>query len=229
MVTAVMLTYGAHKNETEEAIESFLRQDYPDKKLLIVNTHPDPVIFEGAEIHNIPDMPLKDVSHYAMCQVKTPLLCIMDDDDIFLPWHISQLMRHRREAGTGKKLAIIQKHHYLSALRARRLTLRVGAWASAVFETPTKEALDIILERTTTFYDASFRRNPIWDRVIIDERPSLINRRGALGQWSNRRQGVDRIKKNVYRNRILEPFVPHWDIDYVKLAEEFERGENENT
>jgi cellulose synthase/poly-beta-1,6-N-acetylglucosamine synthase-like glycosyltransferase len=39
LIKVLTRTYGEHKTLTEEAIYSFLQQDYPNKQLIILNTH----------------------------------------------------------------------------------------------------------------------------------------------------------------------------------------------
>ena len=83
-VTAICMTYGRHKRLTEETIESFLRQDYPYKRLLIINTHPDPIreSWPQVEIQNIEDSfaTYPEKQHYAITQVESEYFCMMDDD-----------------------------------------------------------------------------------------------------------------------------------------------------
>ena len=77
-ITAVMLCYG-RKALAEEAVESFLRQTYMRKRLLIVNTHPDRIWFEdeypNIEVHNIHPDPFENLNekyNYAFDQIRTP-------------------------------------------------------------------------------------------------------------------------------------------------------------
>ena len=76
-ITALMLYYG-RKNLAEEAIESFLRQTYPHKRLVIVSTHPDGVHFETdypeIEVHNLPPDAFENLNekyNYAFSQIRT--------------------------------------------------------------------------------------------------------------------------------------------------------------
>ena len=98
MITCVMNTYGDHPRLAEEAIEGFLRQDYPDIKLLIVNTNIRPVYFTrgypNIEVQNFPPDKFKSYPEkfaYSLCQVKTSHFILFDDDDISLPWRVSAL------------------------------------------------------------------------------------------------------------------------------------------
>jgi len=239
-VTAVMLTYGSRKNTCEETIESFLRQDYQAKTLLIVNTHPDRLFFE-AKYDNIgvlnvqPDFPtLADASHFALSQVETPLLCIMDDDDIFLPWHISQLVEHYEKAKKSraetKLLDIINPRYYEIRRRGHiRIISGKESWKSSLYERPPEGILEEIRRhpKATSFYDGPFRANRIWQKVKLPDgaRPSLIQRIGVGVDWTDRRETVmagkrDIHKEAVYKKRLLEPWRPHWDRDYIGMAEE---------
>jgi len=253
-VTAVMLTYGAHKNETEEAIYSFLRQDYLHKRLLILNTHPDPIIINAGEYEKLFDVRVLNMrdedfqtdidrggfhaaSYYAISQVETPLLCIMDDDDICLPWHISQLVslyEKYKKKEPDKFVSVGTGRLYLSRDCKKQISCvhDFPSWLVYLYEKPSAAVLEDIYGRSLSgpFYDEHFRENPAWERATFPEaKISCIKRDCIFGRWAGGR-GDDRgFKAAIYNNRITEPFVPHWDIDYVKLVEEFERRGHENT
>jgi GT2 family glycosyltransferase len=98
-ITALMLYYG-RRSLAEEAMESFLRQTYPHKCLLIVNTHPDPVYFEqeypNVTVHNLAPDYFKNLNakyNYALKQVETNWWAPWDSDDIWLPWHFENLVK----------------------------------------------------------------------------------------------------------------------------------------
>ncbi len=79
----------------EEAIESFLRQDYPDKELIILNDCP------GQElICNVPDVTVINLPrrfrsygeklNAAIALAQGSIIALWNDDDIMLPWRISK-------------------------------------------------------------------------------------------------------------------------------------------
>lgn len=89
----------------EEAIQSFLLQDYPHKQLIIVYDTPGQSVEvenyrnEGIQVHNLPVrfsvLGLK--IRYAIDESDGELLCRWDDDDISLPWRLSMSVRRIQE------------------------------------------------------------------------------------------------------------------------------------
>src|SRR5690349_24951790 len=78
----------------EEAIESFLRQDYPHKELIVVNDTPGQELTcaaEGVVIVNLPRRirTVGDKQNAAVAIANGALLAPWDDDDISLPWRLS--------------------------------------------------------------------------------------------------------------------------------------------
>jgi hypothetical protein len=82
----------------EEAIESFLVQDYPYKELLILNDTPGQVLCYDHPQVRIVNTPFRCGSlgekRNLMASLATgELLCVWDDDDISLPWRLSTSVR----------------------------------------------------------------------------------------------------------------------------------------
>lgn len=99
-ISCKCLTYG-RVNTLEEAIESFLRQDYPADKceLIIVNDYPlqtlkydDPRI----RIINFPESfkTIGDKENYATSCCYGEIICQWDDDDIALPNHLKNVAKY---------------------------------------------------------------------------------------------------------------------------------------
>jgi hypothetical protein len=95
MVSCQCITFG-RPHLLNEAVESFLQQDYPGpKELIILNDHPDVRI----ENHGIPDVHVVNVprrfhsigeKRNACCGLCSgDLIAPWDDDDISLPWRLS--------------------------------------------------------------------------------------------------------------------------------------------
>ena len=112
LVSCLMMTYNkAPKSLTlvEEAVECFLRQDWPDKELIIVNDAPGQVLrFNNryANIHlvNLPRRvhSLGEKVNVAASLAQGEVLFRWDDDDIHLPWRLSLSMARRGEAAYWK-------------------------------------------------------------------------------------------------------------------------------
>lgn len=111
-VTCVCPTYGRF-TRLRTAVACFLFQTYRPRSLLIVNDGPRPIKLtwsgkkrltgDGWEIilRNIPDgYDTLGEKRTAMAEAtETPLIAHWDDDDIYLPWHIEQMVEAQRKSG----------------------------------------------------------------------------------------------------------------------------------
>lgn len=97
-VSCVCLTYG-RPELLEESIESFLRQDWVGpKELIIVNDHPEQQLkFDHPEVtvFNIPRRlrTLGEKRNLSVSLTKWDNILVWDDDDIYLPWRITETMK----------------------------------------------------------------------------------------------------------------------------------------
>ena len=97
--SCLLLTYNKPPRSlhlVEEAIESFIRQDYPSKELVILNDAPTQVLrlahkHENIRLVNLPYRvrTLGEKVNVAAALTTGDLLFRWDDDDIHLPWRIS--------------------------------------------------------------------------------------------------------------------------------------------
>jgi glycosyltransferase involved in cell wall biosynthesis len=104
LVSGQMITYN-RVELVEEAVESFLRQDYKgDKELIILNDCPEQtLVFNHPEVHIInvnrrfDSVGAKRNACVSLC--KGEIIFPWDDDDISLPYRISVSLKYK---GTGK-------------------------------------------------------------------------------------------------------------------------------
>lgn len=97
MISCLCMTYNRcpdHQRLLEEAIESFLRQDYKDKELLVCNDTPGQHLefsHPQVRIFNFPErMPTLTDKIQSMIDIaRGDILCRWDDDDISLPHRLS--------------------------------------------------------------------------------------------------------------------------------------------
>lgn len=87
----------------EEAIESFLRQDYPEKELIVLNDCPSQELAcnaPGVVVVNVSRRfrSLGEKLNAGMALASGNLLTNWDDDDISLPWRLSQSIERLAEA-----------------------------------------------------------------------------------------------------------------------------------
>jgi glycosyltransferase involved in cell wall biosynthesis len=97
-VSCLCATYNRaplYLNLVEEAVESFLRQDYPNKELIVFNDTPGQTLhFDHPEVQVV-NTPFRCASlgekrNLLAAMADGELICIWDDDDISLPWRLSR-------------------------------------------------------------------------------------------------------------------------------------------
>lgn len=96
LVSCLLPTYGRIPRFTyllEEAVESFLRQTYPDKELIICNDTPGQrLIYHHPQVRviNANDRfpTLGEKLHFMLEKANGDYICRWDDDDISLPWRL---------------------------------------------------------------------------------------------------------------------------------------------
>ncbi len=99
LVSCLCLTY-ARPRYLREAVWCFLQQDWPNKELVIVNDHPEPITLDhaypGIQVHNLPQRfpSLGAKRNFSFRAARGDYLMIWDDDDLVLPWRLSLTMRH---------------------------------------------------------------------------------------------------------------------------------------
>lgn len=97
LVSCICATYNrppGHQHLIEEAVESFLRQTYPHKELLVINDTPGQELVcdaPGVRVINFPErFPGLGQKHNAgVALARGDLIANWDDDDISLPWRLS--------------------------------------------------------------------------------------------------------------------------------------------
>lgn len=92
LVSCLCSTYGRY-NVLQEAISCFLEQDYENKELIVLNNHPVPLEADLPQVTivNKPGHPtLGDCRNALLEMANGELVRTWDDDDLYLPWAISQ-------------------------------------------------------------------------------------------------------------------------------------------
>lgn len=101
-----MCTYGRYEI-VRQSLTMFLTQDYENKQLVIFNTAPTPlsldanllrrgdikVVNQTSKADGSPFTCLGDVRNASLDHAEGDLYICWDDDDLFLPWHISQAVQ----------------------------------------------------------------------------------------------------------------------------------------
>jgi glycosyltransferase involved in cell wall biosynthesis len=88
----------------EEAIESFLRQDYPDKELIVLNDCPGQELICDALDVCVINVPRRFRSYGEKLNAGIALaqgshIALWNDDDIMLPWRLSKSLERLADAG----------------------------------------------------------------------------------------------------------------------------------
>jgi hypothetical protein len=224
LVTCLQLSYG-RPHLSVEAVESFLRQTYKNKLLLIINTHHSPVRFarpyKNIKIHNVaPFAHLSDIYRYGMSLVKTKHFLLWDDDDIFLPWHIADRVNARLAnpacnavthqvafASYGNKIKSLDSNMFVSQYLYDKNNIKPDAGVCR--------------------WDVKWDQKP-WNRfhlTLPKIKPSYIYRwdtgephvsgsETEKGQHENFRRGNEEKKKVNFP----DPWIPAWKRDYVSDA-----------
>lgn len=98
-ISCKCITYG-RVDTLEEAIQSFLLQEYPGKKeLIIVNDYPlQKLVYDHPEIkiYNMDETfaTIGDKENYATNLCQGELICQWDDDDVALPNHLNNVYKY---------------------------------------------------------------------------------------------------------------------------------------
>ncbi|MEZ4562791.1 MAG: glycosyltransferase family A protein [Thermomicrobiales bacterium] len=97
LISCVCPTYGrppGQQHLIEEAIQSFLLQDYPNKELIVLNDCPGQELVcdaPGVRVVNVSERfpSLGDKRNAGVALARGDLIATWDDDDISLPWRLS--------------------------------------------------------------------------------------------------------------------------------------------
>src|SRR5687767_6173689 len=99
-ISAKCITYG-RVHLLQEALHSFLIQDYPEDlcELIIVNDYPlQKLIFDHprVKIFNMAATfpTIGDKENFAIEQCSGDVIAVWDDDDIAMPWHLSNVAKY---------------------------------------------------------------------------------------------------------------------------------------
>jgi glycosyltransferase involved in cell wall biosynthesis len=139
-VSCFCLTYGRPR-VLEEAIHSFLEQDYAGpKEMIVLNDYPDQILaFDHPEVQviNLPRRfrSLGEKLNAAVALAAHDLLFVWDDDDIYLPHRLSFSVAHfAPQKGFFKgEVAWFWNHHALSGPAKNRFHA-ASCWSRRLFD-----------------------------------------------------------------------------------------------
>jgi len=228
-VSCILLTYNRppeHLVLIEEAIQSFLLQDYPEKELVVLNDCPGQYLecdAPGVVVINVPKRfrTLGEKRNAAIALTDGSALLPWDDDDIMLPWRISMSVRRLTDADYFNPA----RYWLMTPTKLHRAHPRGTAHGCSIF---TRNAFDRIggYPHINIGEDASFEWALRRTRsVTVVSGPELeisdwyyVLRWGvggahlsAQGNAEGRYEEIGR--RPIYPGRYL--LRPHWEQDYT--------------
>lgn len=234
-ISALCITYG-RPHLLEEALESFLKQDYPDKELIIINDLPEQeLIFDNPQvkIFNFKERfpTIGDKRNKSVELSSGDILTSWDDDDIYLPWLLSSLVE---KFETNKELEFIQPNRSFCLCNGK-IEITKGWCAHVAF---TRKIFDAVggYYSMNSGQDSNLNKriketlnaNKYKDIPITDEEICYIFRWGGdsyhLSGYGKdqpgQKSGFIKIEERV-KSKPIEPIIhlkPHWKKDYFKIT-----------
>jgi glycosyltransferase involved in cell wall biosynthesis len=231
-ISALCITYG-RPHLLEEAIESFLRQDYENKELIIVNdlgeqtlvfSHPQIKIFNfPRRFHSIGIKRNKSVELSS-----GDILTNWDDDDISLPWRLSQIAAAFNQDPTleyfkpdkawcyhGDTLCLPHYNlFYMMAAFSKKAFLKVGGYKSINFG-EDKDLCERVIAcsnaKTISFKDSEYPFIYGWRGDSFH-----LSAFGEEKEMSNLKKSEDYIRRLPIEARV--ELKPHWRSDYLLIT-----------
>ena len=226
-LAAICCTY-KRPNELATAIECFLRQDYPAelRELIVLDDagQYDNQEGDGWRIVSLPfrfrTLGEKRNASAGLVSPDVDAYCVWDDDDVYLPWHMSASAAALTEADYTIPTVIYNDKRNRVQRKANQYLFH-GAWA---FRRTAFERVDGypfiqsgqdqgLLRR---FKAAKLRRA---DPMQHDPRPSYVYRWFTSHSTHISAMGADGYERlgRTAAERIAK-VEPHWEIDWTNLA-----------
>ena len=104
LVSCLTATYGRYR-VLKEALACFVQQDYAHRELIVLNNHAVPLHIDLPNVRVINDRKypsLGDCRNALLAEASGAFVRTWDDDDLYLPWAISQGVRYIGEAPAFK-------------------------------------------------------------------------------------------------------------------------------
>jgi hypothetical protein len=220
--------------ELANAVECFLRQDYPAelRELIVLDDAgqyaPTAISAPGVKLvttpHRFRTLGEKRNASAALASPDTMIYCVWDDDDVYLPWHISVAVAALEQTGSDYTIptAIYTENRKRLAPRSNGQMFH-GSWAfrREAFERVggypwIQSGQDQGLLRR--FKAANLRRA---DPIRFDLRPSYIYRWGTTPcGWHisglNRQDGYERVA--MKQGESIQRLTPALEKDWLHLT-----------
>lgn len=188
-ITVLMQTIGANQDKIAKAIKSCFDQKYTNWRLVIMNTHPQPLKIKNlqpkfdVEIHNIEDIFTRSSMQcfHIVSLCETDCWTVIDDDDWIEPDHLSQLVGYWNQCSdrTNAPLQICTKNvtaHYSPRVGEGEKVLFFKGWHQSLFERLTKDEIDyctkLFPKDQYNGGDTWLASNTYFDRRDFDGKPT---------------------------------------------------------
>jgi glycosyltransferase involved in cell wall biosynthesis len=224
-ISCLCPTYGRPQC-LEEAIFSFLTQDYQgEKELIVLNDYGEQtLIFNHPQVRivNLLEQirPLGAKFNCTASLATGDLLAIWEDDDIYLPWRLSYSVEHLNEhriyhtasawfEEDAHKLVPSRNLYHCNLLMSREVFRSVGSYS----EVRDSGAIDVLL------FDELRKRYGTITQEIADENRFYIYRWGTSGGgyhasgWGS--GDVSELAKQTVNSAIQNGTIPQGEINLV--------------
>jgi glycosyltransferase involved in cell wall biosynthesis len=236
LVSCVCLTYRRppdHQWLLEEAIESFLRQTYPNKELIIFNDCPEQELVcdaPGVRIINAPTRypTLGEKDNAAIALARGEFIARWDDDDISLPWRLSfSVERIDNAAYFNPRAYWFMDPHGLHGDHSMGYALNASLFRKSAFDavggSPAVSlgedaAIDALLSRLPDVIDPLRGAPPLTRAEWF-----YVYRWGVSPSHLSGRGDSNFYKEIGERPVVAGRFVlnPHWRMDYAEATRQF--------
>lgn len=226
----------------EEAIESFLKQDYPGpKELIILNddeeqtlhfNHPEIKIFNIKERFST----IGEKRNESVKLSKYDLLMPWDDDDIYLPHKISFCVEKLKSQGleyynlnqgfyfsmSEKIIDLVANLFHANSTYTRKLFNKIEGYSKL----NVGEDMDFehkLMQITSDFLVENFHKN----EKITKQNTTYFYRWGGVSHHlssSKNKNALEEVKKyrSITEKRKGDIYLkPHWKEDYIELAKKY--------
>lgn len=227
----------------EEAIESFLRQDYAGRKeLVILNDMPEQeLVFEHPEVRIINSSeritPLGKKFNDCLDLCGGDVLFVWDDDDIYLPWRLSYSINNMLDGVFHTMSAWYETGHSEPLKSGKNLF-----HCNLAYERSLLDEIGFYVDKDVHSLDVNFmERLGVKSQDINEKNYFYIYRWSGTGsyhisQWANCTNSVSVSADEYVRKEIEEGrapvgkiiLKPHWSRDWLSLANTAVTGEEEN-
>jgi len=228
LVSCLTCTYGRY-TWLKEAIQCFLLQDYDERELIILNNHPVAINLDLPRVRviNEPGHPtLGDCRNRLLQEAKGDFVRTWDDDDLYLPWAISQGVENM-----GSYAAFKPRYSWFSRRNS------VYTKNENVYEASWTARTDAVRRYGYKGQSGGDEHTPLsigLERegfLVKDVRPSYVYRwdtplwriSGSLGSDTVENRTAIWMKQNDDHGS-GEPLVPGFRKDYFSQIEREERG-----